>query len=495
MIDASSRPRGRVVPQLSRTESATCDAMTFPDLLIASFTIAQVIWFFAIGASVGSLINVIVYRLPLGLSIVSPPSRCPACETRLTWRENIPVFGWLSLGGKCRFCRSRISPEYPLVELAVGLLFALLFTLWYLVPPTFQWLGVPFGQIAPEWAGPSRGYELPLLSTWPMLLQVLVLMGCLVAMTLIDARTFTIPLVLTWIPAILAIVVHPLHALWLQLTARGLPHAAPGWVWLIPTPGPMAWYWVGFSIAGALGLGVSLLLLRAGLITRSFADYEQWEEQAIARREAARSADPAEPPSDAAAPSVDPDAPLSSDEQADLWVQYPHARREMIKELAFLTPPVVLALIGGWGATRLIARTSGWEFDPGLQRFITDATVPLWLSALCGALLGYLIGGGVVWAIRVAGSLAFGKEAVGLGDVHLMAAVGACLGWIDSILAFFLAAFVGLAWAILASLFRGLQRQLPFGPHLAVACLLVLLLKPLLELGLSRLAQAPVVLP
>ncbi|MCH8937615.1 MAG: prepilin peptidase [Gemmatimonadetes bacterium] len=69
--------------------------------------------------------------------------------------------------------------------------------------------------------------------------------------------------------------------------------------------------------------------------------------------------------------------------------------------------------------------------------------------------MGYLVGGGVVWGIRIFGSLAFGKEAMGLGDVHLMAAVGACIGWIDSTVAFFIAAPIGLAWVLISAIFGG----------------------------------------
>lgn len=117
---------------------------------------------------------------------------------------------------------------------------------------------------------------------------------------------------------------------------------------------------------------------------------------------------------------------------------------------------------------------------------------------LAGVLLGYLVGGGVVWAVRVLGSLAFGKEAMGLGDVHLMAAVGACLGWIDSVLAFFGAAFVGLTWWVLGLVLGGAaKRAMPYGPYLAVSTLLVLALRPLIERGLGLLlpALSPVHLP
>jgi len=477
--------------------------MLYPDFIISLFAIAQVFWFFAIGASVGSLINVLVYRLPLGLSVVTPPSRCPSCETRLTWRENIPIFGWIFLGGRCRFCRSKISAEYPAVELFVAVLFSLFFVLWYHVEPNSTFLGIEIGRIAPDWAGTARGITAPLAQTWPAFLVTLVLLGSLVAMTLVDAKTFTIPLVLTWTPALVALIAHPLHALYVELTRGRLWRTADGWTWTIPSPGPDAWYWVGFPIGGMLGLGVSLLLLRSGFITRSFSDYEEWEKQhrsTVPPAPADAAPADAAPPDEVAQlqpnPSDDAALPVpSADEQAEMWIQYPHARREMIKELAFLAAPVVFALIGGWLAHEIIARTAGWQLDARLGTLTTTAHVPLWLSALSGVLLGYLVGGAVVWFVRVFGSLAFGKEAMGLGDVHLMAAVGACLGWIDATIAFFLAAFVGLGWALIGAVFGGLRRQLPYGPHLAVASVLVLLLKPWIETGLRAILHAPIDLP
>lgn len=82
---------------------------------------------FALGASVGSFINVVVYRLPAGLSILFPGSRCPNCLHKLGKRENVPVLGWLWLKGRCRHCKKAISIRYPVVELATGLLFLLVF--------------------------------------------------------------------------------------------------------------------------------------------------------------------------------------------------------------------------------------------------------------------------------------------------------------------------------------------------------------------------------
>jgi leader peptidase (prepilin peptidase) / N-methyltransferase len=93
---------------------------------IVAMQVATVVWVFTIGASIGSFLNVVVYRLPLGLSLSSPPSRCPACGTWIERRDNVPVLGWLLLRGRCRACGVAISPRYPIVEATVGLLFVAL---------------------------------------------------------------------------------------------------------------------------------------------------------------------------------------------------------------------------------------------------------------------------------------------------------------------------------------------------------------------------------
>ena len=76
------------------------------------------------GAVIGSFLNVVAHRVPLGESLVSPPSRCPECEAPVKPYDNVPVVSWLLLRGRCRNCGTRISPRYPLVELATALVFA-----------------------------------------------------------------------------------------------------------------------------------------------------------------------------------------------------------------------------------------------------------------------------------------------------------------------------------------------------------------------------------
>src|SRR5512137_610815 len=80
---------------------------------------------FVLGTMVGSFLNVVIHRLPLGLSIVSPPSHCPHCKYSIPWYLNIPLITWLYLQGKCRNCGSPISVRYFLVELVTGLAFLL----------------------------------------------------------------------------------------------------------------------------------------------------------------------------------------------------------------------------------------------------------------------------------------------------------------------------------------------------------------------------------
>ncbi len=83
--------------------------------------------FFALGANVGSFLNVVVWRMPIGKSIVHGDSCCPGCGTKIRGRDNIPIFGWVNLGGQCRACSMEISSRYPTVEFIVASMFLLLY--------------------------------------------------------------------------------------------------------------------------------------------------------------------------------------------------------------------------------------------------------------------------------------------------------------------------------------------------------------------------------
>jgi leader peptidase (prepilin peptidase)/N-methyltransferase len=97
-------------------------------------------FFFLFGIVIGSFLNVCISRIPEGLSVVSPASRCPRCEKPIRPYDNIPILSWLLLGGKCRNCHLPISPMYPLVELVTGLLFVLTYYTFGITLPTFKFL-------------------------------------------------------------------------------------------------------------------------------------------------------------------------------------------------------------------------------------------------------------------------------------------------------------------------------------------------------------------
>jgi leader peptidase (prepilin peptidase) / N-methyltransferase len=479
-----------------------------------------VIFVMAFGGCFGSLINVLAYRLPLGISIVSPPSRCPKCDHKLAWYDNIPVFGWLFLRGKCRYCKTPISAEYPLVEAAVALLFGVVFIAFVVIPPDASWLGVNWGAVRPMWSRLGNPTQLGLGAEyyWGIVAIYLFMLGCLAGMTVVDAKTFQIPLYLPWAATLVAFIGHPLWALWLDSRfdiALKTMYFLPGvrfhppldwpWNWAIPSPGSVDHRWtLAVPFGGIAGLVVAMVLLRFGLIRRSFEDYDEWEKEALAKAAAEHKAD--EKPTaqgddvratteteehastdeasnettdaqeQAGSPAPPSDSPVA--DTPELWIQYPHARREMVKEFLFLTPCVLGMVIAGMLGQRYL----------GLR----GSMPPLWIQALAGVSMGYLVGGGVVWGVRIFGSLAFGKEAMGLGDVHLMAAVGACIGWIDSTVAFFVAAPVGLVWVLASAIFGGkLSKTMPYGPYLAFATLLVILGKPLVVLGLNALIHPP----
>ena len=97
-------------------------------------------FFFLLGIIIGSFLNVCISRIPAGMSIVSPGSRCPNCGSAIAAYDNVPLFSWMWLGGKCRQCKHPISVMYPLVELATGLLFVLAYVEFGVTQTAIKWL-------------------------------------------------------------------------------------------------------------------------------------------------------------------------------------------------------------------------------------------------------------------------------------------------------------------------------------------------------------------
>jgi leader peptidase (prepilin peptidase)/N-methyltransferase len=255
------------------------------------------------------------------------------------------------------------------------------------------------------------------------------------AASLIDAEYFIIPTQIIWSwkggVAVVAVVVHTL------VDAPGLPGA------ISASALPAA-----LAAGGAVGLLLSLLLLRLGKLPLSFAGGGPLLE--IERAEHDRET--------AAALAQGTEQPAGPPEYTPRQI-----RAEMRKEMLFLLPPLFCAFV--W---MLLT----WQGGPLHRQW--DALLQYrWLSALLGSVLGGLVGGFVVWLTRILGTLAFGREAMGMGDVDLMAAVGAVLGPGPAIIAFFIAPFFGLAVAVY--LFFAGRRELPYGPYLSLATAAVML--------------------
>ena len=389
--------------------------------------VLAIIFLFALGASLGSFLNVIVFRLPaieippgaggwesarLQLRGISyPPSHCPKCGYRLRWYDNFPVLGWVWLGGRCRQCEQRISIQYPLVELMLGLVFAGYYVAFFL--------------LGPDWGPPTPvegGVRLDAdrARHWPMLALTLILAFCLIAAALIDARHYFIPRGLSYIPAAAGLLVHTLYDTSLAPLS------------VLASPVGCAW-----AVGGGVGLVLSLVLLRWGALKRSFADELPMLE-------------------------IERDAAGEDEPSPEEWERIKRlTRREMVREVAFLALPIGLGV--------LCAISAAYGPGEGFWRSLADNRA---VSAFLGSLLGGLVGGGVIWIVRVAGSLGFGREAMGLGDADLMFGVGCCLGGGPAGVALFPAALIGLVFALYRWTVRS-RHEMPFGPYLAIASLLL----------------------
>ena len=395
---------------------------------------------FALGACIGSFLNVVVWRLPRGESLVNPPSHCPKCNKRLRWYDNLPVIGWIKLGGRCRDCRQPISPRYPIIEALTGLLFVFYYVMFFIVQdgpcPATRRL-----------AGPI---ELDIRQHWPIFGLYLFALASLFSASLIDLEQFWIP---QSIPMLMAGVGVVFHAL------AGRP-AMPGSINVVhPVAGAMA-------LGGAIGLAASLALKWKKLLPASFE--KGWPLMEHEREEMKKEIE--------ALKREGKEAP----ELPPVWSRK-QVNAEMRKEMAFLMPPMALAMAAGLMVMRFGAVRAAWA-----QAMTWD-----WLTGLLGALLGAMVGAFVVWLTRILGTLAFGREAMGMGDVDLMFGVGAIVGGGAATVAFFVAPFFGLLIA-LYTLLAGKRRELPYGPYLSLGVAFVMLyycpIAAYLRPGLSAIA-------
>ena len=369
------------------------------------------------GACAGSFLNVVIYRLPRGQSIVFPGSHCPSCGRAIRWYDNIPLLSWLVLKGRCRRCGCAISPRYLIVEAVTAALAGGLYVCYY-------WLRIRDGVGA-------------FSDSWPTFVAHGCLLAGLLVCAIIDIEHWVVPLEACWTVSVIGLAA----AAFYPPSAEMLPRVTPA---------------AGAAALGALvGLGVALVLQRVGLLRQSFIDADDKPVMQRGSRGAEK----------ITAVAVTKDHGV-------------RPRLEVLRELLFLAPAIALGagaylLVSGiapvgeaWESLSRAGRPAGGPFA-GVQ-------LAARFSACQAALVGYVVGGAWIWGIRILGTLGFGKEAMGLGDVHILAAVGAVCGWITPSLVFFLAPVFALLWALYLFAARR-QRELPYGPWLAAAALAVML--------------------
>ena len=377
-------------------------------------------WFFfifAFGCCIGSFLNVVIYRLPRDKSLITPSSACPSCGRRIRFNDNIPLVSWLFLGRKCRYCKASISPRYFVIELLTGLVFLGLFILY------FQF-------------NLRDGIRLDAGGGWFIYLIHITMLGAFIAASAIDLERWIIPLSTCWF-----------------VTAVGFIGSAVG-VYIIDPAMirmhsllPSATANTGALTVGATaGLAISLVLLVSGVLKRSY-EPEDYEDSQSTMQENLKESD---------------DSTEKSKEPAE--EQFNH-RLEACREIVFLLPIIISSAACLWIVREFAVVGTWWE---GFSQ------IPA-ISGLLGSMWGYFVGCGIVWGIRIFGTLGFGKEAMGLGDVHLMGAAGAVIGPVYVVVAFFVAPFFGLTWAAFQMFFKKI-RQIPYGPFLSLGIFVVIIL-------------------
>lgn len=314
------------------------------------------IFVFMLGAVFGSFLNVCILRFPkfdsnnlwAQLTGIWGRSSCPRCKTEILAKDNIPILGWLMLGGKCRSCKLGISFQYPLIELANGLLWVLVFLLEF-----------PNG-FATEWAeqccannmGP-QGISVLAPNVWMFVrfLFHMVLIEALLVATIIDIRLQIIPDGCTIPPLIVGV----------------LASTVFGQMFLVP-----------------------------------------------------------------------------------LWWDPDPIQQTLLDDL-------------------LPASIASLRFD-GIGFAVTN---PHW-HGFFASIAGAVVGAGMTWVVRIIGHAVLRREAMGFGDVILMATIGSFIGWQPVTIVFFLAAMCAMV-AVLISLPFGWSQEIPYGPYLSLGAVLVIL--------------------
>jgi leader peptidase (prepilin peptidase) / N-methyltransferase len=333
--------------------------------------------FFALGCIVGSFLNVCIYRLPRGLSIVTPPSHCPHCKYSIPWYFNIPLVTWLALRGRCKNCGARISPRYFVVELLTGIAFLAC------------WL--KFG---------NRDFPLP--SILLPLVYAMFISG-LICATFIDFEHFIIPDEIT-LGGIFAGLIVSLFLPQLQ-----------------STPSNLLGLWRSF-LGVIVGAGIVYGILRMGKML--FGRHR---------------------------------------------LKLPSASRIIFSEASLHLPgreiPYDELFYRKSDVVTLRAQTVEL-----VDRCYQNAVVRLSPAGL--EISGEKLDPETVSCMEcVAAEIVLPREAMGLGDVKFMGAIGAFIGWPGTIFSLAISSFIGAAVGVSLILLRRREwsSRMPYGPYIAMA--------------------------
>jgi leader peptidase (prepilin peptidase) / N-methyltransferase len=330
---------------------------------------------FLLGSIVGSFLNVCIYRMPLGQSIVSPPSHCPQCKYSIPWYLNVPLFTWLYLRGKCRNCQAPISARYFLVELVTGCAFLVC------------WLA--YGRQSP---GVASSYCL--------------LVAGLIVATFIDFEHFIIPDEVTIGGAVagffLSFLVPALH----EVTSLTVAMQK--------------------SLVGILaGAGLIYLILRMGKLV-------------FGRQRLAFAADTRIVFTETSIHLPDKEIPYEEVFYRQSDVIALQARRVELVDRCYQD---------------VLVRLSPASLQIGQEKLNPEE---------------------VIYMEALSGEIVLPREAMGLGDVKFMAAIGAFLGWKAVVFCLMLSSMIGalVGVTLIAMRRQAWSSKLPYGPYIALAAVI-----------------------
>ncbi|MHC4758970.1 MAG: A24 family peptidase [Planctomycetota bacterium] len=259
---------------------------------------------------------------------------------------------------------------------------------------------------------------------WLVYLLHIVLLSCFIASSAVDVELMLIPIAVCWFATAVGLVGSSISGYLIAPEHMLLPSTQMFFIKQVT---------IASMVAGAvIGFIISMILLITGVVKQSYEEQEN--------------------------------LPPAGQDQSDIQDNF-HHRKEICKEILFLLPIII-------GIAVSLILTSRIDAVRGFWLNLTQYPVA---SGLMGSLFGYFVGCALVWATRIFGTLGFGREAMGLGDVHLMGAAGAVIGPLFVIIAFFIAPFYGLVWAFFQMFFKK-SRHITYGPPLSLGVLTVMIM-------------------